>query len=142
MGHQTEVLGSQEIQLGVRLETLPALCLDVDFLLNLTKRLIGFVNMTPDGRPFVRFYSTQKTSLFIKLKRWCRGFRTSKSLTGGNGIEITQYLVESRVHLTTWPDHGFLRIYLESCKFFDVVGTTIWLQSQVGKIQKMGHYRL
>ncbi len=142
MTHQIEDLGIQETHLGLRLEALPALCMDIHFLLSLTRRLIQLVDMTPDGRPFVRFYSSKKTSIVVRFKRWCRGFRTSQSLNGGNGIEITQYLVESRVHLTTWPDHGFMRVYLESCKSFNVVTTATWLQGLIGKIQKIGNYRL
>jgi hypothetical protein len=91
-----EVLGAQEWQSGWRLAAVPAL----QEVIDLSRQLIAFVGMAPDGPPDVRHYPTEAGG-------------------GGEGVQVYQPLVESWLVISTWPAHGFTRVNLSSCKRFD-----------------------
>jgi hypothetical protein len=89
-------LGEHEWQSGWRLAAVPTL----QGVLNLSRDLIALAGMTPDGPPDVRHYPTGDGK-------------------GGEGVQVYQPLVESWLVISTWPAHGFTRIHLSSCKYFD-----------------------
>ncbi len=104
-------LGLRELQAAWRIEAVP----DLDFLLALSRKLIKFVGMTTDGAPDVRHYP-------------------NGAVNGGIGIQVYQPLVESWLIISTWPEHGFTRINLSSCKPFNPSLVTNYLM-KFGKVQ-------
>lgn len=111
-------LGEQEWQSGWRIATIPTL----QGVLNLSRQLIAFVNMTSDGPPDVRYYPTGEGK-------------------GGEGVQVYQPLVESWLVISTWPAHGFTRINLSSCKHFDHGTVTVFLR-RLGEILAEHHQKL
>jgi hypothetical protein len=97
-------LGEHEWQSGWRLQAVPVL----PEVLDLSRQLIAFVGMTPDGPPDVRLYPNAAGG-------------------GGEGVQVYQPLVESWLVISTWPAHGFTRINLSSCKRFDHGAVTSYL---------------
>ena len=113
-----EVLGRQEWQSGWRLAAVPTL----EDALDLSRQLIAFVGMTPDGPPDVRFYP-------------------NAAGVGGEGVQVYQPLVESWLVISTWPVHGFTRINLSSCKHFDHGAVTSYL-GRIGNMLVEWHTKL
>ena len=111
-------LGEKEWQSGWRLQV----SLSLQEALDLSRELVHFVGMTPDGPPDVRHYPND---------------------TGGGGIgsQVYQSLVESWLVISTWPAHGFTRINLSSCKRFDHGAVTSYL-SRIGDILMDWHNKL
>ncbi|MBV6343668.1 S-adenosylmethionine decarboxylase [Candidatus Magnetobacterium casensis] len=70
-------------------------------LAKMARDIIDLVGMTIDGDPDIRHYPTPEGN-------------------GGQGIQLYQPLVESWLILGTWPEHGFLRVNLSSCKPYDI----------------------
>jgi S-adenosylmethionine/arginine decarboxylase-like enzyme len=69
--------------------------------LEIIRLVIHAIGMTVDGPPDIREYPNQHGQ-------------------GGEGVQIYQPLVESFMVIGTWPAHGFTRIYLASCKPYEV----------------------
>ena len=67
-------LGKEELQAGWRIGAVPTL----QGVIGLSKKIIAYVDMTPDGPPDVRFYPTQGGK-------------------GGEGVQLYQPLVERLV---------------------------------------------
>jgi hypothetical protein len=111
-------LGEHEWQSGWRIDAVP----NLQGVLNLSRNLITFVGMTPDGPPDVRHYPTEAGK-------------------GGAGVQVYQPLVESWLVISTWPAHGFTRINLSSCKHFDHGAVTCYL-GRVGEVLKAHHGEL
>ena len=111
-------LGEKEWQSGWRIKAVPTL----QGVLNLSRQLIYFVGMTPDGPPDVRSYPNE---------------------TGGGGVgdQVYQPLVESWLVISTWPAHGFTRVNLSSCKRFDHGAVTNYL-SRIGDVLMDWHNKL
>ena len=106
-------LGKEELQAGWRIGAVPTL----QGVIGLSKKIIAYVDMTPDGPPDVRFYPTQGGK-------------------GGEGVQLYQPLVESWLIVSTWPAHGFTRVNLSSCMDFDPVAVGNFLEKEFGsKIQ-------
>ena len=101
----THNLGEHEWQSGWRLAAVP----NLQGVLNLSRALINFVGMTPDGPPDVRYYPTGDGK-------------------GGEGVQVYQPLVESWLMISTWPAHGFTRINLSSCKYYDHGAVSCYLR--------------
>ena len=104
--------GLEEQQAGWRVKG----ALSLDQCLDLSKKLIAFVGMTPDGLPTVDNYP--------------------KGGKGGQGVQVYQPLFESWLMISTWPAHGFVRINLSSCKPFDAHNVGEFLQAQIGEIDR------
>jgi hypothetical protein len=111
-------LGEQEWQSGWRVLAVPTL----QGVLNLSRQLIAFVGMTPDGPPDVRYYPTGDGK-------------------GGEGVQVYQPLVESWLIISTWPAHGFTRINLSSCQHFDHGAVSSFL-GRLGEVAVDWHQRL
>ncbi len=111
-------LGEKEWQSGWRIRVMP----NLQGILNLSRQIIYFVGMTPDGPPDVRSYPTQGGK-------------------GGEGIQIYQPLVESWLIISTWPSHGFTRINLSSCKRFDHGAVSSFL-ARTGEVLMDWHNKL
>lgn len=111
-------LGEEEWQSGWRIKAVPTL----QGVLSLSRQLIYFVGMTPDGPPDVRSYP-------------------NKTGGGGVGDQVYQPLVESWLVISTWPAHGFTRINLSSCKHFDHGAVSGYL-GRIGKVLMGWHGRL
>jgi hypothetical protein len=111
-------LGEKEWQSGWRIKAVPTL----QGVLNLSRQLIYFVGMTPDGPPDVRSYPNE---------------------TGGGGVgdQVYQPLVESWLVISTWPAHGFIRVNLSSCKRFNHGAVTNYL-SRIGDVLMDWHNKL
>jgi hypothetical protein len=103
-------LGEHEWQSGWRIAAVPTL----QGVLSLSLQLIAFVGMTMDGPPDVRHYPT-------------------KDGKGGEGVQAYSPLTESWLIISTWPAHGFTRVNLSSCKYFDHQAVTQFLQ-QIGDV--------
>ena len=114
----TQNLGEHEWQSGWRLAAVPTL----QGVLHLSRQLINFVGMTPEGPPDVRYYPT------------CDG-------KGGEGVQVYQPLVESWLVISTWPAHGFTRINLSSCKHYDHEAVSGFLR-RVGEVLVEWHNSL
>jgi hypothetical protein len=107
------MLGKEELQAGWRVGAVPTL----QGVIDLSRHIIAFVGMTPDGSPDVRFYPTQGGK-------------------GGEGVQLYQPLVESWLIISTWPAHGFTRVNLSSCQPFDPVAVGNFLEKEFqAKIQ-------
>jgi hypothetical protein len=102
--------GEEELQAGWRVKG----HLGMEALLYFSTALINLVGMVPDGAPDIRVYPNNGR--------------------GGNGIQIYQPLFESWLIISTWPDHGFVRVNLSSCKPFDFVEVGKYLVEKVGPI--------
>ena len=111
-------LGVHEWQSGWRLAATP----NLQGVLNLSRGLIAFVNMTPDGPPNVRFYPTGEGK-------------------GGEGVQVYQALVESWLVISTWPAHGFTRINLSSCQHYDHGAVSCYLK-RIGAVTVEWHNSL
>lgn len=72
-----------------------------DQCLEIIRIIIQAIGMTVDGELDIRIYPNQDGK-------------------GGDGVQIYQPLVESFLIIGTWPQHGFIRIYLASCKPYEV----------------------
>jgi len=90
----TYTLGEKEWQSGWRVNG--QLTLQEAF--NLCGNIIDGIDMTKHGSPHVEFFNGEK---------------------GGVGFQVYQILVESWLIISTWPAHGFFRLNLSSCKFFN-----------------------
>lgn len=112
-------LGLQEIQWGWRVQGVLAL----DRLLLLSMNIIELVGMTPDGPPDIRFYPNGKNK-------------------GGHGVQVYSPLVESWLIISTWPQHGFMRVNLSSCKPYDPSKVAQYLEAHVGPVQAEGGFDL
>lgn len=110
--------GLEEWQAGWRAEG----TMTLQEVLVLAWELVEFVGMTPDGHPVIDHYP--------KLGR------------GGVGIQVYQRLYESWLIISTWPDHGFVRVNLSSCKPFDPYPVERFLESKVGRILARWSYML
>ena len=111
-------LGEHEWQSGWRLAAVPTL----QGILHLSRQLIHFVDMTPEGPPDVRYYPTGDGK-------------------GGEGVQVYQPLVESWLVISTWPAHGFTRINLASCKHYDHGAVSGFLR-RVGEVLMEWHESL
>jgi hypothetical protein len=98
------ILGVTEYQAGWRIKGY----LTSAEVAQLAHDLIKFVGMTPDPPFDLREYPNATGH-------------------GGVGIQLYQPLTESWLVVGTWPDHGFFRVNLSSCKPFDYGATTSWL---------------
>lgn len=108
-------LGEREWQSGWRLAAVP----NLQGVLNLSRQLINFVGMTPDGVPDVRYYPNGAGK-------------------GGEGVQVYQPLVESWLVISTWPAHGFTRVNLSSCKSFDHGAVSSFLR-RIGELLAEWH---
>ncbi len=108
-------LGEKEIVAGWRVENKPSL----EEVLALIPRLIRFVDMKPHPHigPHVSYFPTPEGE-------------------GGTGHQVYQILVESWVIIGTWPDHGFSRVVLSSCKGFNPNAVASWLSKEFGMVVK------
>ena len=119
-------LGEKEWQSGWRIKAVPTL----QGVLNLSRQLIYFVGMEPQGDSDVRHYPTADGK-------------------GGEGIQVKhqgtthayQPLVESWLVISTWPAHGFTRVNLSSCKRFNHGAVTNYL-SRIGDVLMDWHNKL
>lgn len=119
-------LGEKEWQSGWQIRAVPTL----QGVLSLSRQLIAFVGMTPDGDPDVRHYPNE---------------------TGGGGVGVQvkyhgstfnyQPLTESWLIISTWPAHGFMRVNLSSCKHFDHGAVSSFL-SRIGEVLLEWHNKL
>lgn len=119
MTQQTEVLGLEEREAGWRV----AAVLSLDDLIDFIPRLIRFVGMEPYGMPYVLSFPTPEGK-------------------GGVGYQIYHGLVESWVLIGTWPEHGFIRITLASCKPFNPYAVAAWLTKELGPVLREGSFDL
>ena len=115
------MLGLEEIQSGYRIQGE----FDLSRILMVLDRLIRFVNMTPAGEWSYKIYGLEES---IK--------------GGGVGVQGKKDLVESWVLFSTWPEHGFLRVTLASCKPYDVEAVAGFLSENLGPIIKYGQIEL
>lgn len=113
-----EVLGEKEWQSGWRLRAVPTL----QGVIHLSRQLIYFVGMLPDGPPDVRTYPNEAGG-------------------GGIGDQVYQPLVESWLIISTWPAHGFTRVNLSSCKRFDHGAVSNYL-GRIGEVEADWHNKL
>jgi len=113
-----EVLGQKEWQSGWQIRAVPGL----QGVLNLSRQLIYFVGMEPDGPPAVRIYPNGAGA-------------------GGIGDQVYQPLVESWLIISTWPAHGFTRVNLSSCRRFDHGAVTSCL-ARIGEVLMDWHNKL
>ena len=119
----TQNLGKQEWQSGWRIQWVPEQDItDLHVVLNLSRDLIAFVGMTPDGHPDVRYYPTGEGK-------------------GGEGVQVYQPLVESWLVISTWPAHGFTRINLSSCQHYDHGAVSNYLK-RIGEVIMEWHNSL
>lgn len=81
--------------------------------LDLRRDIISFVGMTKDGPPDVRRYPTAAGN-------------------GGAGVQVYQPITESFCIVGTWPEHGFIRVYLASCRPFSHGAVTVFLGKVFG----------
>ena len=109
----TEVLGAMEILAAWRVEIVPTL----KEVLVLIPQLISFVGMKPHPHigPHISFFPTPEGE-------------------GGNGYQVYQILVESWVIIGIWPELGFCRIVLSSCKRFNPNAVASWLSKKFGMV--------
>lgn len=114
------VLGLEEQQWGWRVESRE---LEVGEVVQLAKHLVELVGMTLDGPPDCTYYPNREGK-------------------GGYGIQLYQKLVESFVVISTWPDHGFLRITLASCMPYDPDRVSGYLEERVGRVLMEGGCRI
>jgi S-adenosylmethionine/arginine decarboxylase-like enzyme len=110
-------LGLVETQWCWRVASLKQL--SVNEIIQLARQLVKLVGMTCDGEPDCACYPTTEGK-------------------GGHGIQVYQRLVESFLVISTWPDFGFLRITLASCRPFDTKEVSLFLEDAVGKVQLQG----
>lgn len=110
-------LGLVETQWCWRVASLKQL--SVNDVIQLARQLIQLAAMTCDGEPDCACYPTVEGK-------------------GGHGIQVYQRLVESFLVISTWPDFGFIRITLSSCKPFDVDVIGKFLEEAVGRVQVHG----
>lgn len=90
-------LGANERLACFRFPTVPS----VSRCVEIVRIIICAIGMTLDGKPVINIYPNQDGK-------------------GGTGVQIYQPLVESFMIIGTWPAHGFIRIYLASCKQYEV----------------------
>lgn len=102
-------LGAQEWQSAWRIKAVITLQEAID----LKNDILSFVDMKKDGKPDVRKYPNGDGN-------------------GGNGFQLYQPIVESWFIIGTWPEHGFIRINLSSCKFFEHGSLTSMLAKKFG----------
>lgn len=88
-------------------------------LLELAESLVDLIHMTCDGKADYSTYPNREGK-------------------GGYGIQLYQKLVESFLVISTWPDHGFMRITIASCKSYSVEDVTAFLEEEVGGVQANG----
>jgi hypothetical protein len=91
-------------------------------VLNLSRDLITLVGMTPDGPPDVHHYPTGDGK-------------------GGEGVQVYSPLTESWLIISTWPAHGFTRINLSSCTYFNHQIVSAYLR-QIGDVLTDYHQEL
>ena len=90
--------------------------------LEIIRVVIQAIEMVTDGPPDVRVYPNLDGK-------------------GGEGVQIYQPLVESFMIIGTWPAHGFTRIYLASCKPYNVDKVQEFLESFLKcKSDMSGHF--
>ena len=111
-------LGETEWQSGWRIQG----DLTMGEVISLSQSLIKFINMTPDPPFDLRNYP-------------------NAAGCGGVGVQLYQPLTESWIVIGTWPQHGFFRINLSSCKPYDFGATTSWL-GRFGKVLRSFNYPL
>lgn len=105
----TDGLGLDELVSAWRIKV----ALNLQQSLDLRQELINFVEMQNDGPPTVKFYPNNNQK-------------------GGSGLQLYQPIVESWCIVGTWPEHGFIRIYLASCKAFSHEEVTGLLAKKFG----------
>jgi len=116
----TTELGLREWQAGWRI----AGEFDAGRLMAVLNGLIREVGMTPAGAWDVRFYTPQQEA------------------NGGLGVQGYRDLVESWIIFSTWPEHGFIRVNLSSCRPFDFERAGIYLRRHLGEILVKGSMEL
>lgn len=58
---------------------------------------------------------------------------------GGHGVQVYWCWTESFLVISTWPQLGFIRVYLASCKEFLPVIVTKFLEARVGPVLKFDY---
>ena len=113
-------LGLYELQCGWRVRFVPRSAASA---VKLATELISLVGMTPDGEAEIdiRSYPNEQGN-------------------GGQGFQVYlrrvyQPLVESWIIIGTWPEHGFTRINLSSCKPYEPGQVSSYL-SLLGEVVK------
>lgn len=116
----TKSLGIDEIQAGWRVRGE----FDAARLLLFCEQLIRFVEMTPEGAWDLQY------------------FQPRPERNGGLGLQAYHALTESWIIFSTWPQHGFVRITLASCKPFNVKLVRAFIETNLGPVDKAGHFEL
>jgi len=91
-------------------------------VIKLAEDLIRFVDMTPDTPYDLREYP-------------------NAAGCGGVGKQLYFPLTESWIVIGTWPQHGYFRVNLSSCKPYDYGATTSWL-ARIGSITRTYNFPL
>lgn len=86
------------------------------FILDLGKWLADLVGMKIEGSDVKSFPNAQGN--------------------GGTGIQIYWAWTDSFLVISTWPELGFIRIYMASCKPFVPCLVSKFLKAQVGEVTK------